>query len=121
MKHQAGMTLFEVLVALAVFATAAVALVQAGSAHLNSLSYLEQKTFANWVASDRQAQVTLAKEWPKMGKSSGETEMAGNTWFWRQEVLETTDAQFRGVRVDVFENDKSTSPLVSLTSFQRKR
>lgn len=121
MKRQSGMTLFEVLVALAVFATAAVALVQAGSAHLSSLSYLEQKTFANWVASDRQASLTLAKTWPQLGKKNGDTDMAGRTWYWRQEVVETTDSQLRGVRVEVFDSEKANVPLASILSYQRKR
>lgn len=38
-----GMTLLEVLVALAIFATAAISVIRSVSQHINTVSYLEEK------------------------------------------------------------------------------
>ena len=45
-KTKQGMTLLEVLVALAIFATAALSVLRAVTQHINTLGYLEEKTFA---------------------------------------------------------------------------
>ncbi|GAA5216554.1 type II secretion system minor pseudopilin GspI [Corallincola platygyrae] len=115
-----GMTLLEVLVALAIFASAAISLAQATSGHLNSLSYLEQSTMASWVASNRMTEIALANEWPKLSISRGTMEMAGHTWHWTQQGLETPDKEFRGVRVEVFLNEKDKSPMASLVTYRSK-
>lgn len=41
-RSQSGMTLLEVLVALAIFATAAISVIRAVTQHINTLSYLEE-------------------------------------------------------------------------------
>jgi len=48
-RKYAGMTLLEVLVALAIFATAAMSVIRAVSQHINTVGYLEQKMFAAMV------------------------------------------------------------------------
>ena len=45
-----GFTLLEVLVALAVFAVAAIALMKVSESQLQLSNRLEEKTFAHWVA-----------------------------------------------------------------------
>ncbi len=55
----AGMTLLEVLVALAIFATAAMSVIRAVSQHINTVGYLEQKMFAAMVADNQMAMVML--------------------------------------------------------------
>lgn len=59
-----GLTLLEVLVALAVFATAALSVMKAVSQHLNTLGYLEEKTFAAMVADNEMAKIRLSGEIP---------------------------------------------------------
>ncbi len=57
-----GMTLLEVLVALAIFATAAISVIRAVTQHINTLSYLEEKTFAAMVVDNQMALVMLHPE-----------------------------------------------------------
>ena len=54
-----GMTLLEVLVALAIFATAAISVIRAVTQHINTLGYLEEKTFASIVVDNQMAMVML--------------------------------------------------------------
>lgn len=65
-----GMTLLEVLVALAIFATAAISVIRAVTQHINTLSYLEEKTFAAMVVDNQMALVMLH---PEKLKSAGHT------------------------------------------------
>ena len=59
-RAKRGFTLLEVLVALAIFATAAIATVRSVTQHLNTLNFLEEKTFAAMVADNQMARVILA-------------------------------------------------------------
>ena len=61
-----GFTLLEVLVALAVFASAGIALMQATAAHLNALGQLEEITLANYVAGNRLAELQLKILWEEL-------------------------------------------------------
>lgn len=93
--RQRGMTLLEVLVALAVFATAALSVMKAVSQHLNTLSYLEEKTFAAMVADNELAKVRLSGEIPTSAKK-GKSELAGREWYWTIKTTKTADGFFAG-------------------------
>lgn len=114
---QAGMTLLEVLVALAVFAIAALALIKAVSESAAGADHLQDKTFSHWVAQNRLAAVQLDESFPATGTKSGEAEMAGRTWYWRQIVKETSDKDLRRVEIEVRESADAESPLETLTGF----
>ncbi|MEP7247890.1 MAG: type II secretion system minor pseudopilin GspI [Gammaproteobacteria bacterium] len=98
-RREAGFTLIEVLVALAIVTIGMGALLGTLSSSADSTSYMRDKTFAEWVALNRLEEVRLALQRPKKGKSDGEAELAGRKWKWAQEVLET---EVKGIlRVDV--------------------
>lgn len=83
-----GFTLLEVLVALAIFATAAIATVRSVSQHINTLSYIEEKTFAAMVADNQMAKVHLAGVKPSAQK--GTAQLAGRQWQWQVVPVSTT-------------------------------
>ena len=58
-KAEAGFTLIETLVALAVLATSAVALVGATQAHINRIAGLEQRAAAQWAGENAVAETAL--------------------------------------------------------------
>lgn len=115
-KHR-GMTLIEVMVALAVFALAALAAVNVATEHMRSLSYIEQKTLALWVANNHLTQLHLDNKLPKLGDSTGSVDYAGQTWYWQQSGLKTPDPDFRAVRIRVLASEGSESALAELTSY----
>ena len=87
-----GFTLVEVMVALAVVAVALPALLVTLSQQLDGLRYLEDRTHAQWVAANRLAELRLvvgAKGSLQTGRVSGTEEMAGRSWYWWSEGVET--------------------------------
>ena len=94
-----GFTLIEVLVALAIVAIGMSAVMGALTSSANTISYLRDKTFAQWVALNQIANLRLSGQLPPTGNSDGDTDFAGRSWHWRQEVVAT---QVPGVeRIDI--------------------
>jgi general secretion pathway protein I len=94
-----GFTLLEVLIALAIVAMAVGALLGTVTSSASSVSYLKDKTIAEWVALNRLAEVRIAQNMPDLGRRTGNAEMAGMRWQWEEEV---TELPIKGMlRIDV--------------------
>jgi general secretion pathway protein I len=94
-----GFTLIEVLVALVIVAVGMAAVLSALSSAANTLSFLRDETFAQWVALNKIATIRISGQQPATGTSDGDTDFAGRSWHWRQEVVTT---EVPGVvRIDV--------------------
>lgn len=94
-----GFTLLEVLVALAIVALGMAAVLGTLNSSADTIVYMRDKTFANWVALNQVAQVRLTGQQPASGDSDGTVDFAGRTWTWRQTVSTT---QIPGMeRIDV--------------------
>lgn len=94
-----GFTLLEVLVALAIVAMSAGALLGTVTSSASNISYLRDKTQAEWVALNRLTEIRIAQQFPVTGKRTGFSEMSGMRWQWEQEV---TELPFKGLfRIDV--------------------
>lgn len=86
--RQRGFTLLEVLIALAIVALSVGALLGTVTSSASSISYLKDKTLAEWVALNRLTEIRIAKVMPDPGKRNGSAEMAGMRWQWEEEVGE---------------------------------
>jgi general secretion pathway protein I len=94
-----GFTLIEVLVALAIVAIGMAAVLGALSSSASTVSYLRDKTFAQWVGLNRISTLRLSGQMTAVGNTDGDTDFAGRSWHWRQEV---TASEVPGVvRIDV--------------------
>jgi len=98
---QVGFTLIEVMLAMAVFSIAGLALLGVADNNYRHISHLEQKMFANWVASNQLVEVSLDKTWPPKNNRKGKVEMAGRTWFWQQKVIKTTNKELRSLVMEI--------------------
>lgn len=83
-----GFTLLEVLIALAIVAMSAGALLGTVTSSASNVSYLKDKTQAEWVALNRLTEIRIAQQFPITGKRTGFSDMAGMKWQWEQEVTE---------------------------------
>ncbi|MAK71026.1 MAG: type II secretion system protein GspI [Idiomarina sp.] len=114
-----GFTLIEVMVAMAIFGTAALAAVNAASSHLTSISQIQQKTFAQYVASNRLVELTLASQWPIEDNASGRMQMAEQDWQWQQQVVETVTPDVVAVTVSVSKPNQD-GEIIALTRYVRR-
>ena len=85
-KTLQGFTLLEVLVALAVAGIGLAAVIKVAGGNAYNAQYLQERTLAQWVAMNQLAVVRGLNELPDKGKTSGQEELGGRTWYWRQEV-----------------------------------
>ena len=86
MRAARGFTLIEVLVALAIVAIGMGAVLEALTSSANTAVYLQDKTFAEWVALNRIETVRLSGAIPAPGTSNDNIDYAGRSWEWQQKV-----------------------------------
>lgn len=121
-RAQRGFTLLEVLVALAVLAVALAALIRGGGQNASNAAYLQEKSYAQWVAMNRLTELELEPAWPQKGEASGSEEMLQREWYWRTRVEDTFDEDIRRVTVEVrAEKGKDTAALARLVGFIGRR
>ena len=114
---QHGFTLIEVMLAMAVFAIAGVALLGVADNNYRHISHLEEQMFANWVASNQLVEVSLEKTWPPKNNRKGKVEMAGRTWYWQQKVIKTANKELRAVNMQVRLNEDDELVSASLLTY----
>lgn len=119
MRLMRGFTLIEVMVALSVFSLAALAALQAASGHLTGLSALQDKTFAQYVASNRLAELSIENNWPLGNGRKGQQEQADITWYWQQQVTETVTPNVVAVTIKVMKSENGREHF-RLTRYVRK-
>lgn len=116
-RRQRGFTLVEVLVALAILATALAAASRLAVMMTDSSAELRQRLLAGWVAQNRLAELQARRAWPGAGTRSGEVEQAGMKLTWRETVSTTPNPLFRRVEISVGESGGDEYALARLTGF----
>ena len=115
-----GFTLLELLVAMAIFATAGMAIMQSSSAHIRSLSQLDDLTMASYIAANQMQLALLETEWPGKEKTQGELEMANRSWLWQQQLSKLTDEDLRLIKISVSLAETPDQVLYQLQSYKGK-
>jgi general secretion pathway protein I len=88
-RHR-GFTLIEVLVALVIVAVGMSVLMGALSSSARSVVYMQDKTFAEWVALNQIALLRLGLQQgqvPPAGTTNGDLDFGNRSWHWRQDVV----------------------------------
>lgn len=83
-----GFTLIEVVVALFVIALGMGALLTTLASSADTVSYLRDKSFAQWIALNRLSELRLSTGRPETGVTRDTVEYAGSNWVWQQEISE---------------------------------
>lgn len=112
-----GFTLLEVMLAMAVFAIAGVALLGVADNNYRHIGHLEEQMFANWVASNQLVEASLDKTWPPKNKRKGKVEMVGRTWHWQQIVVKTANKEMRAVTMEVRLDEDDELVVSSITTY----
>ncbi|WP_330983531.1 MULTISPECIES: type II secretion system minor pseudopilin GspI [Enterobacterales] len=112
-KKEQGMTLLEVMVALVIFSTAALALMNSVSLNVRFTHSLSETLQASWVAENLLAQAQLAqKDFPDDELEGSET-MGGRTWNWHIQRVKTSANAFAD-EVRVYGEGEETQPVIAL-------
>jgi len=114
-----GFTLLELLIAMAIFATAGVAAMKVASEHARALTILEEQTLASYVAENQLNAAMLEKSWPLKNQQKT-VEMANRSWLWQQEIKKTADANFSAVMIKVSLADAPEKVLYQLQTYLGK-
>ena len=117
---QHGFTLIEVMLAMAIFSIAGVALLSTANTNFTNMSLLEEKMLASWVASNQLVEVKLDSQWPPKNNKKGSEELSKHEWFWTQKVIKTTDDNMRAVHISVRKNEKDEKAITSLMTYVSK-
>ncbi|EIX6825090.1 TPA: type II secretion system minor pseudopilin GspI [Escherichia coli] len=89
MNKQSGMTLLEVLLAMSIFATVALALMSSMQGQRNAIERMRNETLALWIADNQlKSQDTFNDE---NTSSSGKEIINGEEWNWRCDVHSSKD------------------------------
>ena len=115
-RAQRGFTLAEVLIATAVVALAMGALLKGSSEAASINASLRDRTYAQWVAANRLAELQLEPRWPDIGTDRGSEPLGGREWFWRQEVSRFEVDDIRLVAIAVLAEEGSEHTLTRLSA-----
>ena len=97
--REAGFTLIEILVALAVFSLAALALIRLETASVRGAAVLDRTTVARMVARNVALDAVTDARVPPRGQSAGVEANGGRAWRWVRQIVPTGDARI--VRIEV--------------------
>lgn len=121
-KHLLGLTLIEVLVALAIISIAMTAVIKAASQNIRGTNYLQDKTIATWVGQEVLNQIRVDVLVVPNGNKLKEKAYALNKeWYWEASEETTTNKRIKKIEVNVFkstdENTNNASPIVTLIGY----
>lgn len=109
-----GMTLIEVLVALAIVAMALAAGLKAAGALTNNAQRLSNVTVAEWCADNQLVNMKLMRVFPGFGDSAFSCDQLGISLQGKVSVRPTPNPNFRRVDVQLMEEDGL--PVLSLST-----
>jgi general secretion pathway protein I len=112
-----GFTLLEVLVALAIVAFGLIGVFSQLGQSATAAARLRDKTLANWVALNEISRLRLSGQYPSVGTSSDEVEMASRRWRYEIGISETEGDYLRRVEVTVAFSDDPERPIATAIGF----
>lgn len=116
MAERGGFTLVEMLVALAVFSLAAMALLNLSGESTRSAQRVETRTLGGMVAENVAIEAAVAPSLGE-GETSGQSDLGGRRWGWTRAVSATADPDL--LRIDVSVRDDE-GQAADRTLFRRR-
>ena len=111
-RKEQGMTLLEVMVALVIFSTAALALMNSVSLNVRFTHGLADSLQASWVAENQLAEAKLSNTPFPDALQTGTEIMGGRSWIWRKQRVKTAENRFAD-EVQVYAEDDEDKPVLS--------
>ncbi|MGN7789675.1 type II secretion system minor pseudopilin GspI [Enterobacter sp. 22452] len=112
-RKEQGMTLLEVMVALVIFSTAALALMNSVSLNVRFTHGLGDTLQASWVAENQLAEAKLSNTSFPDAQQTGTEMMGGRNWTWRKQRVKTAENRFAD-EVQVYAEGDEDKPVITL-------
>lgn len=107
------MTLLEVMVALVIFSTAALALMNSVSLNVRFTHGLADTLQASWVAENQLAEAQLTKSDFPDAEQQGTEIMGGRSWLWRKQRVKTAKRGWAN-EIRVYAEGDESQPVIAL-------
>lgn len=117
--RSAGFTLIEMLVALAIFSIAALALIRLDAATVRTSADVATRTMGQIVAQNIAVETITDPAAPAVGRAVGTTENGGRSWVWARTTSRTADPAL--LRVDVAVTDPQRRFAGALTVVRKSK
>ena len=117
-RAEAGFTLIEMLVALAIFSLAALALLRLGGATATNSASLADQAIAQLVARNLAVETLTDPQPPAFGASQGDAVNAGRRWRWTRTVSRSPEARIQQIEITV-QPEAGGPGRAALTIFRR--
>lgn len=108
-RRSQGFTLIEIMVALAVFGLAAMAIVRLEGATIRGASMLDETLVAQMVARNVAIEGVTDAQPPTAGRTTGTQTNGGRSWTWTRQVQKLGDSS--AMRIDVAVMDQNGAIL----------
>ncbi|MFL6843475.1 MAG: type II secretion system minor pseudopilin GspI [Allosphingosinicella sp.] len=99
--REGGFTLIEMLVALAIFSLAALALLRLEGATVSTTALLQEQALAQIVARNLAVEALSDPQPPAFGASQGEAAQAGRQWRWIRHVGRSPEPRIQQILIEV--------------------
>lgn len=116
--YEAGFTLIEMLVALAIFSLAALALLRLGGASATNSASLSDQAIAQLVARNIAVETLTDPQPPAFGAQQGDAVNGGRRWRWTRTVSRSPEARIQQIEIAV-QPEAGGPGRASLTVFRR--
>jgi general secretion pathway protein I len=112
----AGFTLIEVLIALAILSISLTAIIKSTSQNIKDTGYLQDKTIAHWVGMNALNEARLGITKPTTSPTPQDTEMLGEHWTTETNYSASKNPHIRELHV-VVKKQGSSKKLITLTGY----
>ena len=122
LKVSRGFTLLEVMVALAIFAVAAIAVTKVGMNFTQSIGQMNDRTYAHFVAMNELTDLEINGSWPE-GTGEKVVDEQGQKWVVSHQVYNTISENVRRIEIRVaLTNDdgQAAGNITSIVGFLQK-
>ncbi|UTW56525.1 type II secretion system minor pseudopilin GspI [Kordiimonas sp. SCSIO 12610] len=113
-----GFTLVEVMVALAVFSIAVVAMITAQNENIRTITILEERAFAEIALENILVETVTSPANIPVGFTSGQVTYAERIFDWRRQVIETSSPNVHRVTISIY-NQGGEQALQSFTALRK--